>query len=424
MLVRYIFFSIYFLSAFFCVLRATKIYDVFCNHYTLVNAWWIITQGYLLFFKDNSELVSDSFFYVCYTGLLFFNATVLFLKPLPVQSERTDKLYINTTFRRIIELLLFLILLPSVIENITVLKSGVEAYVINMDYWDSKKTSTYAYNVLFEYFVYPGVRVLAITAYYRYHTNTSKISDRLNLLMSLLLSGMVSISMGGGREMLMFWFFTYIFAVLLSRHSLWKENFNANAKLSLPLVCGVFLLLVGFSIIRGYNKNPFIVILDSYTIYPYLFDYYLTKTDVFSFYQLGTGTFESVVLLFLFPFKMLFNIDLTRINSITQEFVELDAFNSPTNSHVSMFFRFMFDWGYAGIIVGPIILAIFFHLSFKFSQRNGMYSCLYLLVLAYTNTCLECKYSTLHYLLPLLYLVIWKAACKKDIEYTYQLGKS
>ncbi|GHU74372.1 hypothetical protein FACS189450_15020 [Spirochaetia bacterium] len=181
---------------------------------------------------------------------------------------------------------------------------------------------------------------------------------------------------------------------------------NDNGKiniylLSIPIIAGVILTIArgSFDFATRNEEMSFLFFMRrAYTYFIPLFDYYLKHPIEANFTAsntLGISTFENIFILINYPFRKLFGtssylFNYQPVNSITQDAVRINA-NLIINNQVSMYFRFLRDWGYLGICIGPVLLASFFDFLYRYALKDAFNFLLY----AYTMASLLYSFSDL-----------------------------
>lgn len=380
MLLLYLFLFLAFIVAFLTTFKSKGIYQTFLNHYTFFNTVWLTWITLAIFFNSYLCPINHDVYYIFLTGSIFFNITILFIKK-KEYNQTIENCYIDIRYRRILELLCIVMLLPQAYLNLKLIQSGVNLWEINQDYWhEVRNTGSYWYLALQQNILAPLSLLLMATSFYSKYVNTNKYSAIITISNSIIIAICATLISGGGRTQIMNITFLFALSALASNSKIYKDFFiRINLKYMVILMLCAILILQWASSGRGVHTSFIQTVIDSYTIFVPNFEYYYKNTDIFSQYTLGSSTFEFFIALIQYPFSILFNYRFYENYNfeIVQNFVYCPALGIEVNARVTPFFYFMRDYGYAGIIIGPIILAIMYNIIFNLLRRNSFLFVIY-----------------------------------------------
>lgn len=411
--------------ALFAIYRSKQIYGTYINHYLIFNVWWLFTL-LLTFDSPNYPPIHEYTYSVFLFGLLVFNVSILLYKKISFNrnNPRTEW-YFDIKHRRILELFVLLCYLPMVKDNIMGLIKGEAFWLLRKMY--SERDNSYLFEAMMVYICSPISQILFITAYYKYYTNLKKNSYKINLFIAVVLV-ICSCFSSGGRTGLINFVVLYIIICFCYTFPYYREVLNFNAKFK-PILLAIPVFAVLFLTISRNLVNDNVSLVDllqfSYGLYGGLLDYYLCGDGSYILTEntYGLSTFEGIYLFINYPFKLIFGsnlINYTVVDDIIQDFVFLTDSEFPVNAHVSMFFRFIRDWGSWGIIIGPILMSLFYHVVFKIAARKQVHLLLYFFMLMQINyTTFDnafCKNTFVTFLLW-YFLLIKFASKKKKVEF-------
>lgn len=377
--------------AIFSIWWSNKIYKTYVNHYLLFNVWWFSTI-LLTFQSPYYPAIHDLTYTVIFSGLTVFNLSVVLYRPLKYNNKSPRKeLFFNIKTRRYIELFVILCYFPMVKNNIIGLLNGDAYWLLRQNYLES--SHSYFQGVLMTYICQPLSMFLFVTAYYKYYLNLKKHSYTINILIAILIV-LLSCFSSGGRTGLINFVFLYLIVCLCYRFQYFKEVLNINAKfklifLALPVI-GVLFLSMSRNLIND-NMSLVNLLRFSYGLYGGLLDYYYCGGGQYEWSDLtmGLSTFEGLYLFINYPFKLMFGcnlFDYTVVDDIIQQPVFLIRSEYPVNAHVSMFFRFLRDWGLiGGIFIGPLLMSLVYHGILYIASKKQIHLMLYFILLSLIN---------------------------------------
>jgi oligosaccharide repeat unit polymerase len=413
----YLIWSISFLVGIIASIGAKDKYGLFYNHYMVLNLWWHLYLFLSLFTIWNNSIYYNTYF-IFFSGLFIFNLTIIFI-PNYKATYRKRWGYINIRRRRLVEISVVILLIPFIRIFLDLISSGMELWMLRNFLRSDEGRRDYGSSVILMYFIVPVSVTLMITAYYKYYLYTKKCSNKVSLLISLLITIVLGLIDGGGRTLLFNWMLFYVYITICNS----KKNhiyFNDNGKINIYIIALPVIGIMAMTILRGiFDISGGDVALNELFqangLAIGLFDYYLKHPSVSGFTSntFGLSSFENIFLLINYPFRLIFRnasyfIDYQSVDSIIQEF-RLTESGLIGNAAVSMFFRFMRDWGYLGIFIGPMLLAWFVNKLYVLSLRDGFNFFLYLYtVLLLTNTTGELVFSKNSYLLGFIWFFVLK----------------
>jgi oligosaccharide repeat unit polymerase len=413
----YLIWSISLLVGIIASIGAKDKYGLFYNHYMVLNVWWHLNLFLSLFTIWNNSIYYNTYF-IFFSGLLIFNLTVVFIPNYKAVYRKKRWGYINIQKRRLVEISIAILLIPFIRIFYDLISSGMELWALRQFLRSDEGRRDYGSSVILIYFIVPVSVTLMITAYYKYYLHTKRHSNKISLLISLLITIVLGLIDGGGRTLLFNWMLFYVYIGFCNS----KKNhiyFNDNGKINIYIIALPIIGIMAMTILRGIfdivTLKTLNELLQGRSLIIGLFDYYLKHPSVSGFTSntFGLSSFENIFLLINYPFRLIFRndsyfIDYQAVDSIIQVFRKTES-GLTGNAGVSMFFRFMRDWGYLGIFIGPILLAWFVNKLYVLSLRDGLNFFFYLYtVLLLTNTMGELVFNKNSYLLVFIWFFILK----------------
>lgn len=378
------------------------------NHYTL---YTIASLGSIaLYYYKPIFMVADNTIILYIIGTFFYNSSILFYKKKDFNIEGCKNYIIPIKIPIFITMAIFVLLIPFVSVLIGQLQSGMELWLIRKTLRIENVRSTFE-NMISLYLLLPFSMVITVLSYYKNFTSSKY--DKILITSSFLIVIAISLIDGGARTIIMEWLFVY-FIVIIYKKSKFKNIINSNGKLNLwllsvPIIAGI--VITSQRGITGDDKSFLDAICESFTIHIGLLDYfinneYFDKTDL----TLGLSTFENFYLMINLFFKTLFGIDYifgySIVDNTIQDYYLLNN-GEFYNAYVSLYFRFYRDWGWVGIILGPILLSSFLTFLYRKSTKNSFYFLIYLYSLAICPRLnQELLFSKVPYFLFILYMII------------------
>lgn len=381
---------------------------VWLNHYTL---YTIVSLGsILLYFYNPIFLVSDNTIILFILGTFSYSSTILFYKKQDFKIGQCKDYVIPIKIPLFLIISTFLLLIPFLSVFIEQLQNGMELWLIRKTLRIENVRSTLE-NMISLYLLLPFSMIITVMSYYKNYTD--KNNSLILIISSFLIVIAISLIDGGARTIIMEWLFVYFIAVIYTK-SKFRNIINSNGKLniwllSIPIIVGI--VITSQRGITGDNKSILDVICESFTIHIGLLDYfingeYFDKTDL----TLGLSSFENIYLMINLFFKTLFGVDYilgySIVDNTIQDYYLLNN-GEFYNAYVSLYFRFYRDWGWLGIIIGPIILSSLLTLLYKKSTQNSFYFLIYLYSLAICPRLnQELLFSKVPYLLFIIYMIL------------------
>ena len=330
-----------------------------------------------------------------------------------------EKEMINFKLVIIIEIILFLIMLPKFFNSIKIIQQyGFLFLRANLADKQYGAALGGIYETIIQFFVEPFIQSLSIiNICYFYSGEKSKLGFTA-FFFSLILIVMYSF-LGAGRIMLFFFLVEFIIISFIFKKNFFKYLFN-NKKV---LYC--------FTLKRSYKStNFFSSLFDNFYIYFFSGPGYLSRLiENETTYGLlgkklyGSATFGFIFNLILLPLSFFTG---KRLHSsyilgslITNKFYYISP-ELSVNAMCTCFYSFIIDWGYFGIFIGPLFLGLFSaHLFVKtYKCKSLKYLVIYLgfmYILFYSVF----KLTTYNFLIPVLYFTTF-ICIKKRKEYYYE----
>lgn len=357
-------------------------FGTFLNHYTLTGISWFIFIILSKYFNNYQIDVSDDIYAIFLIGQIFYCLTVFFVKEQGHKDIYIPIIDINR--RRILEILLLICLIPAAYLNYKLIMSGVELWQLNSDYWDNQHGGgDYLILQFQQAIIGPFSLVIMGTSFYSQISNHQNKSNLISVFIAFLIGLSYMLIQGGGRSQVMMVVYIAFLAFLASKVYYCK---NFVFKLSnayyviLILVC--VLLISWANVGRGKSGDFIKEAINGQIIFAPLFEYYYSCTSVFNEYLLGCSMFEPIITAIQYPLKMLFNVQFYKVynNDLVQDFIFLSAYGKEYNAGVSAYWYYMRDFGYLGVVLGPIITAGIYNVLHSFCRKNAFYYVFYICV--------------------------------------------
>lgn len=378
------------------------------NHYTLYSFFSLFTL--FLYIINPIFKVHNNTLLIFLCGTIAFNLSILLFKRKSFLCKKPSIRYLPSRVSFSMIYIVCILLIPLLIIFKNQISGGMELWLIRKTLRTDNVRSV-SENMSLLYFITPLTAIITIISYYKYNFPLEKA--KYIFIISIILVVIQSAIDGGGRSIIMQWFYIYIIAVIYKKGKFkWALNNNAKFKLSflaIPVIAGIIMTLQ-----RGVtsdDKNLIDTLTESFTIYIGLFDYFINS----GYFEkesltLGISSFENIYLLINLYCKTFFGInylfDYSIVDNTIQDFYLLNN-NQPYNAYVSMYFRFLRDWGGIGIIIGPFILSSLLSLLYKMACKDGFYVLIYMFCLSLcTSLNQELVFSKVSTLLFLIYMVI------------------
>lgn len=371
---------------------AKRRFGIWLNHYLLTNIYWIVSLIISIYFNTYKYPVSNDVYYIFLLGLLCYNCSLLFCKVPKFRGVKNDMVY-SLHKRRLIELFVFVFIMPFAYKNFLLIMSGVELWYLNAEYWSEvRNAGSYLEQILRENVAETLSKILMATCFFIGYKENSRRNNILTLVIGGITALMFVIMSGGGRTpMVQFGFFA-VLAFFASRHKSLKDYFlpiSPNLILTLS-VLGLFVLAWSSSG-RGSSEGLQDILSKRLALFAPLFEYYYNYTDVFEQYTMGQSMLENVIAIFQYPFKLFgFTSEYVRNNFYIQEFVFVPKLGFETNAMVSSYFIYMRDFGMLGVVLGPFIVGSVYNILYKYCLKAPFLMAYYFI--GVLGTCLSTDY--------------------------------
>lgn len=373
--------------------RAKNIFGTYLNHYTLSNISWHFFIFISIYYNNYIRPVTSEVYLIFIVGQLVYNSTAYFTGKMNYSKIEIPVLSLKR--RRILEIVAFSFLIPSAYMNWKLIQSGIELWQLNAAYWETQRDGGLGYWTLqFQQVILaPFAMFLMGTSFYSVYKDNRKSSVIINVILLFIIGVCYMIIQGGGRSQVMNVMYIVALSFLASRvnkFSIFTVKLNTQF-LILLFVSGV-VLLSWANVGRGKSNDFIQEALNGQIIFAPLFEVYYLKSDVFKQYMLGCSMFEPFIALLQYPFKLLFDIQFYHIynNDYVQDSVYVGALGKMYNAGVSCYWYYMRDFGYFGILLGPIITAYIYNLLYKFCAANALYMIFYVCFIL--KSCLSTGY--------------------------------
>lgn len=376
---------VYLLYFFSCIFAAITVvisknkYNTIWNHYLFYNALWLVLIFLSIFCNNYLFPVEAATYIIFLISLFFFNITIWLVRRKNLSRLRIRPILLSLRKRRILEVSVLVCLLPGAIVNFLLIKAGVPMYEINYDYWTQTRSSgAYLYLQFQELFLFPISLILISSIFYSNYDITKKSSYLYTLLFGISLSGCYFLIRGGGRAEIMILFFVIVLSYIAKNVKFIKQYIHLPNKKLIVLSLIILAVVIQFANVeRGKDGSLIENAINGYIIFAPLFEYYL-NSDVFSNNTFGASLFEPIVLWLQYPLKIWNETPYpTTINDITQQFVYLPQYGKEYNNQVSACFVYMRDFGWIGIVIGPMITAWLYNFLFNLCTKNTFMFLLY-----------------------------------------------
>lgn len=368
-----------FINGWETVIVAKKKYRTIWNHYFFYNFLWLTLIVLSIFFNNYIYPVEPETYIVFLIQLFFFNITIWFISNKKRYIKRIKAIKLSLKKRRCIEILVLCCLLPGAILNYSLIRAGIPLYKINYEYWTQNRgTGAYLYLQFQELFLFPISLILISTIFYNYYDVKSTRSFLITIAFGIAIALCYFLISGGGRAEIMILFFVIILSLIAKTILSLTKYIRLPNKKKIAILLLLLIIVIQFANEGRGQKGNFIEnAINGYIIFAPLFEYYL-NSDVFSNLTYGGSMFEAIVLWIQYPFKLMdISFYDTTINDISQQFIYLPQFGKEYNNQVTACFVFMRDFGWAGLIIGPIITAWIYNFIYNLCTKNTFVFLLY-----------------------------------------------
>ena len=346
-------------------------YGFWLNHYTLHNMFWLMTLVLALYFSNYQFPVKESIYYIIISGLICFNLTIFFVPKYKIVQPKAFEL--NLKIRRIVELIIFVSIVPQAYINFLLLREGVDLWAINTNYWESRGDGLYLYNLFQQSVVAPLSNVLIATCFYNKYRDAKPYSYIITIAIAIAIGILSMFVSGGGRTGIL----QLGFMLTLSCLAFYNRNFNRQiVHIKIKYLIALLIICVSGIAWATFNRghDSFMKeLVDRYTLCIPLLEYYY-YSPILDEHTFGASMFEFFWTLINYPLGF-FNLsaDIVRNNSIIQEMVYLPAFGRSYNAYPTEYFNYIRDFGLWGVVIGPVILAYIYNWLYKHLRGNLFY---------------------------------------------------
>lgn len=420
--------------SFFCIKKARNIYGMYANHITIFNLWWMITLG-LSFLNKEIFTPENSTYYIFYIGLISFNLHIFFIRPnsniilqgqlinsTPITYDK-KKFILNIYIRRIIEIIVLAIMIPYAYMNYQLMRSGIDLKEIHSDYFSGDVIQQTDVQ-LFNFIATPLMYLLMLTLFLNIYNK--KRDTYINFIIySVILVCNCTIS--GGRIEIIQFLILYVICCFMRKNKKLENIINPVVHFNILYIIPFIVILIFISDSRGHGSDDgsiLITIIKSYTLYVGIFNYYNTHEYIaFDDFLLGGSTFEGLITYFRMLLNKFLNCGIeTNVKSnnyYIQEFVRIGPYLNA-NAHATMYFLFIRDFGYLGVVIGPLLLGIVCHRLYKKMLNKPQYFVYYLfMTYVLTTTTLSCHIYKLFFWITIVYYYFFQKYCiKQQNKYT------
>lgn len=391
MIINILFFLTVFIS-FTAIKCAKRKFGFLINHYFLTNLYWLTSLIVSIYFNTYLNPVSTDVYFIFFVGLWCFNSTIFFLK-IPQLSICVESVSYSLRRRRILECIVLIGLIPLAYDTILKLRSGVELWMINYEYWnENRNAGSYLSRLYQQNIIEPLSTLLMATCFFSFYGITKKYQMIITASIGFIISLLILLVSGGGRTSIAIFGFFSILSYIASKNIVVSHFFVKIPKSFIITICVASLFFISWaSTGRGSEISLSEVLTKRLGLFAPIFEYYYSSTDVFTEYTLGLTMLENVAVLFLYPLKMLgLTDDFQRAGEIVQSFVYIPKLGIESNAGVSAFFYYMRDFGIMGVVIGPIIVANIYNLLYKYCFKSPFLMAFYFTGIL--NTCLSTGY--------------------------------
>jgi oligosaccharide repeat unit polymerase len=409
------------------------------NPFILFNAWWGITilissLGLFDIFTPSAKTYS-----VMLIAILSFNFSVIFMlytsKKGRVDSKKVKGFEIeskyllnhNSNFIKLLMFthsIIFFILVLRSIKAIKLLLSGLSYSAIRYNYFKLDTIMSGYDHIINNLFVIPILTFSMIFVSLQYfQSKYNKI-----IMFSTIVCIILFVFSSGGRSILITFGIIFITSYLINK----KDSYPIN--LSKKILMQMLLLFILFSLLyvslrrleTGGGINEVLSTVVRYFSASYL--YYenmivFVKKDEVLLY--GMAFFGGIIDFFIFIFRFL-GLDINPISSYISEYNQLyitvNSEGAIYNAFPTMIYTFFYDFGYLGIILGPLL---FGYLSFIIYNRmiltndfgyKGIY--IMIVILIYESPMRWIGTSPHTWIVIFLFIILVKTNRNKKIKLT------
>jgi oligosaccharide repeat unit polymerase len=338
------------------------------NPFILFNAWWGITIYLSSLGLFNIYVPTNDTYLIMLIAILSFNFSLVFLlrNKSKLSSLRGNSIQIkdsNAIFNKfllITHLIIIIILFFRTLKTLELLLSGVSYSVIRYNYFKLETIMTGYDHLINNIFVTPVLTFSIIFVSLQY------FNKRMNktILFTTLLSISLYVFSSGGRSIIITLGISFFAAYIINR-----KNKN-NIKLSKKIFTQFLLVVVLFSLIfvslgrmeteGGLNEvanTVFRYFTASYIYYEKMIP--LVKED--NVYLYGSAFFGGLIDIFIFILRFIgieINPTSSYISTHNQVYITVSNDGAIYNAFPTMLYTFYYDFGYLGIILGPLLFGL------------------------------------------------------------------
>lgn len=378
-------------------------FGIWINHYALYNLYWIACLTISIFFNNYDRPVSDEVYFIFFIGTFAFNSTLFLFKIRPYQrAYKPSSEYYSLKKRRLIELLVLGMIVPLAYNNLKLILSGVELWIINHDYWETQRQEgSYLQLMFMQNIVQPLSTLIMVTCMFSKYYDRKKTSGLICVVVGVSMAILNVLLTGGGRTGLM----TLIYVIFLSyaANKIMPQSnvFPIKTKYVVGFIIFAFAGIAWASMGRGDEKMLIGVLTERLELFAALFEGYYVDTHHCEGYTLGLAMFETPIAIITYPFKSL-GLDFERISTLEQMPQWTPATASMHNANVSAYLYYMKDFGKFGVVLGPVITAYIYMLLYKCFCKSD-----FLVFFYFTGICVTCFETTYPFGRGFVFLIIF-----------------
>lgn len=358
-------------------------------------------------------------------GILSFNFMTFF--SLSIRSDKkknmnlTKRKTLNSKKMRIILLVLFLFMLPMTIRCFLLIYSNGFSYVRNL--YLSGLLFDKKIQLIWNYIIRPLSVVLLIYNLLEYSKDRKKF---LNLILNFLIVAEYVICTASRG--IIFELLVLTLIINLNEYKKILKILKQNKKIIILFLL-VIMILVIITSERSLNSENGIL----FNVYCYfcgsihLFDYLILNPDISLLNSknllYGLSTFNGPLEIFKILMNTIFDTNIKSgieiINEVTQQYYNISNI-VVMNNNVTMFYGFLRDFDFLGIIIGPELLAVLYSIAYKYKKKYSDNDCCQAIYCYLTSlipyTIFELKLTICSYFIVLLMLVLLHKILYKPIH--------
>lgn len=298
----------------------------------------------------------------------------------------TGEVKINIEILASILILFILFISPTLAKSLEYILSGNLSTLRNLFMSDSQNYMGNISDILYRYIIRPYIVFLDILAAYAFGKN---FRQKWSLLILALVGSFVHVILSAGRMM----FFELMCYVLISillyrpkssdtiaRFSIWKLHINITRRgfIILIVLLPIVAIMLYITTFRSYSRLGVMGSIWQYSVGAMsYFDIVVNRPNLFGLgtgnYLFGKATFGFITGLISVICSTFLHINIQTADSLvilySDQYFRV-ASNVSNNAQSTIIYAFLLDWGVAGLVIGPILIAFFMEFICYKADKN------------------------------------------------------